>query len=48
MFQDSTGASHPSFIIYPETGAKEAKEMLQKEEDILYADLDLENRTEGK
>ncbi len=37
-----------SFTVHPTTGAKESKEMLQKEEGILYVGLDLENCKEGK
>lgn len=48
LFLDPTGASHPSFTVHPTTGAKESKEMLQKEEGILYLGLDLENCIEKK
>ena len=48
MFLNPNGAAHPSFTIHPETGAHEATEMLQKEEGILYADLDIEKCIEGK
>ena len=48
MFSDPNGALHPSFTVHPESGAREAREMLQKEEGILYADLDIEVCVEGK
>ena len=48
MFLDPNGALHPSFTVHPESGAREAREMLQKEEGILYADLDIEQCVEGK
>lgn len=48
MFLDSTGASHPPFTVCSENGTKEAEELLQKEEGILYADLDLVDCIEGK
>jgi len=47
MFLDPTGASLPSFTIN-EHGKQEAKDFLQHEEGILYADLDLDQCVEGK
>lgn len=37
MFLGPTGSLHPSFTIDEHTGVVEAKEMIQNEEDILYA-----------
>lgn len=48
MFLDPTGAIHPAFTIDKTTGEKTSKEYLQHEEDVLYADLDLEMCIEGK
>lgn len=48
MFLDPTGAPLPAFTINPDTGSKQSIEFLQKEEGILYADLDLEDCVEGK
>ena len=48
MFLGPTGAAHSSFTVHPETGVEEAKDLLQKEEGILYADLDLADCIEGK
>lgn len=48
MFLDPTGALLPGFVIDSETGAKEAKDFLQNEPGILYADLDLDKCVEGK
>ena len=46
MFLDPTGTPLPSFVF--EQGDPVAKNMLQKEEGILYADMDLEDCIEGK
>ena len=48
MFLDPTGAAHSSLTIQAATGAQRAEEMLQNEEGILYADLDIERCIEGK
>lgn len=48
MFLDPTGAIIPGFTINETTGEKSNREFLQHEEDILYADLDLELCIEGK
>lgn len=48
MFLDPTGAPLPAFTINPDTGRKQSIEFLQKEEGILYADLNLEDCVEGK
>ena len=48
MFLDPTGAVHPAFTVDPVSGKKEEKDMLQAEEGILYADLDLNDCVEGK
>jgi len=48
MYLDPTGASIPGCTIDHETGVKKEVEYLQKEEGILYADLDLSNCVEGK
>ena len=48
MFVGPTGAPHPSFTVDDQTGKITSTEMLQHEEDILYADMDLNNCVEGK
>jgi predicted amidohydrolase len=48
MYLDPTGAPMPGFTIDHETGVKKEVEYLQKEEGILYADLDMSNCVEGK
>jgi nitrilase len=48
MFLDPTGAPIPGFIVDDATGEKKAVDFLQKEEGILYADLDLADCVEGK
>ncbi|MCJ1452083.1 hypothetical protein MMC28_002424 [Mycoblastus sanguinarius] len=48
MFLGPTGAPHASFTVDERTGAMEAVDMLQDEEDILYADLNLNDCIEGK
>lgn len=48
MFLDATGALIPGFTVDGSTGMKKEIEFLQKEEDILYADLNLADCIEGK
>ena len=48
MFMDPTGAPHPSFTVDEFTGKETAKDFLRDGEDILYADIDLNNCVEGK
>ncbi|KAF1349145.1 carbon-nitrogen hydrolase [Delphinella strobiligena] len=48
MFLDPTGAPLPAFTIDPDTGRKQSTEFLQKEEGILYADMNVEECIEGK
>ncbi len=48
MFLDPTGTLLPGFIIDPKTGEKQTVDMLQHEEGILYADLDMADCVEGK
>lgn len=48
MFLDPTGALLPGFTIDESTGSKRTRDFLQKEPDILYADLDLNQCVEGK
>lgn len=48
MFLDPTGTSLAGFTINSATGERKVTEYLQKEEDILYADLDLAECVEGK
>lgn len=48
MFLDPTGAPMPGFTIDSTTGEKKELDFLQKEEDILYADLNLADCVEGK
>lgn len=48
MFLDPTGALIPGFTIHSSTGDKKEIDFLQKEEDILYADLNLADCVEGK
>ncbi|KAL2039311.1 hypothetical protein N7G274_007979 [Stereocaulon virgatum] len=48
FFVDPTGAPHPSFTINDDyTGESKAMETSQCEEEILYADMDLEECVEG-
>jgi len=48
MFLDPTGALLPGYTINGTSGEKQTKEYLQKEEDILYADMDFADCVEGK
>lgn len=48
MFLNPTGALVPGFTVHPDTGVEEAREYLQNEEGILYADMDLDDCVEGK
>lgn len=48
MFLDPTGALLPGYTIDGNTGKKQIKDFLQKEEDIIYADMDLADCVEGK
>ena len=48
MFVRPTGAPHPSFTVNEQTGETSPKDMLQHEEGILYADMDLADCVEGK
>lgn len=48
MFLDPTGALLQGFVVNKETSAQEPTDMLQDREDILYADMDLEDCIEGK
>lgn len=48
MFVRPTGAPHPCFTVNEQTGETIPKEMLQHEEGILYADMDLADCVEGK
>lgn len=48
MFLDPSGAPLPSFTIDEETGAQKPVEFLQKEQGILYADMNLDRCIEGK
>lgn len=48
MFLDPTGALLPGYTINASIGQRQEKECLQKEEDILYADMDLADCVEGK
>lgn len=48
MYLDPTGSPLSGFTIDHETGAKNEVEYLQKEEGILYADVDLSECVEGK
>lgn len=48
MFLDPTGALLPAFTVDEKTGGKQEKEFLQQEEDIIYADMDLNLCIEGK
>jgi hypothetical protein len=48
MFLDPTGAALPGYVVNTRTGDKSAKDFLQMEEDILYAELDMETCVEGK
>ncbi|GAB7352443.1 hypothetical protein MBLNU459_g2858t1 [Dothideomycetes sp. NU459] len=48
MFLDPTGALLEGFTIDSVSGKREARDFLQPEEGILYADLDLEDCVEGK
>ena len=47
MFLDATGAPIPGFTINA-TGEKQEVDFLQKEEGVLYADLNLADCVEGK
>ena len=48
MFLDPTGAPLSAWTVNGETKAQETTEFLQNEEDILYADMDLDRCIEGK
>ncbi|CZS88944.1 related to aliphatic nitrilase [Rhynchosporium graminicola] len=48
MFLGPTGALLPGYTIDAQSGKKLTKDFLQKEEDILYADMDLNDCIEGK
>ncbi|KAF9693389.1 hypothetical protein EKO04_008902 [Ascochyta lentis] len=48
MFLDPTGAPIPGFTVDEATGEKKEVDFLQKEEGILYADLNLADCVEGK
>lgn len=48
LFLGPTGSLHPSFTMDEHTGAVKVREMIQDEEDILYADMDLADCVEGK
>ncbi|KAI0852339.1 nitrilase [Daldinia vernicosa] len=48
MFLDTTGTLLPGFTLNPKTSEKVQVDFLQKEEGILYADVDLEDCVEGK
>lgn len=48
MFLDPTGAPVSGFTVDEATGEKQEVDFLQKEESILYADLDLADCVEGK
>ncbi|PVH87544.1 carbon-nitrogen hydrolase, partial [Cadophora sp. DSE1049] len=48
MFLNPTGALLPGYTIDGSSGEKQTKEFLQKEEDILYADMDFADCVEGK
>ncbi|KAF1927005.1 nitrilase [Didymella exigua CBS 183.55] len=48
MYLDPTGAPIPGFTVDSETGEKREADFLQKEEGILYADLNLADCVEGK
>ncbi|KAH6629595.1 nitrilase [Boeremia exigua] len=48
MYLDPTGALIPGFTVDGSTGEKKQVDFLQKEEDILYADLNLADCVEGK
>lgn len=47
MFLDPTGALLPGFTV-DATGSKHREDLLQNQEDILYADMDLDDCIEGK
>ena len=48
MFLDPSGSLVPGFMIDATTGRQVAKDFLQNEEGVLYADMDLEECIEGK
>ncbi|KAF3064946.1 hypothetical protein GL218_02140 [Daldinia childiae] len=48
MFLDTTGTLLPGFTLNPKTSERVERDFLQKEEGILYADVDLEDCIEGK
>lgn len=48
MFLSPTGAVIPGFVFDEASGSQQAKEFLQNEAGILYADLDLNQCVEGK
>ncbi|KAJ5980010.1 hypothetical protein N7481_007308 [Penicillium waksmanii] len=48
MFLDPTGAPLPAFIVDEKTNIQQPIEYLQNEENIIYADMNLEDCIEGK
>ncbi|CZR58589.1 related to aliphatic nitrilase [Phialocephala subalpina] len=48
MFLDPTGIALPGYVVDPNTGEKNEKEILKMEEDILYSEMELEKCVEGK
>lgn len=48
MFLDPTGMLKPGFTVDAEAGKQQETEYLQDREDILYADMDVEECVEGK
>lgn len=48
MFLDPTGTVLPGFSIDPVSGTKQVHDFLQHKEEILYADMDLDQCVEGK
>ncbi|KAJ5341349.1 hypothetical protein N7541_010473 [Penicillium brevicompactum] len=48
MFLDPTGAPFPAFIVDEKTKIQQPVEFLQNDEDIIYADMNLEDCIEGK
>ncbi|KAJ5338504.1 hypothetical protein N7452_005232 [Penicillium brevicompactum] len=48
MFLDPTGAPLPAFIVDEKTKTQQSVEYLQNDEDIIYADMNLEDCIEGK
>jgi hypothetical protein len=48
MFLDPTGAPLPAFTVDEKTKVQQPVEFLQNEENIIYADMNLDNCIEGK